>query len=92
MLTAPYFFYFNIYTLTVSIFFCLVLFSKKNPVTEEEKEQILNQKYKETVGTFESFLKCEHSANPSEFHRCPRPYDPRYNHDLDICIYCGNEG
>jgi hypothetical protein len=63
-----------------------------NESSEEEKEQVLNKKYSETNGTFESFLECRHTHNPSVFHRCPRPYDSRYSEKGDFCIYCNRDG
>ena len=65
---------------------------QRSKISEEDKERHLNQKFPETVHTFESFLKCKSKSNPSIFHRCPRPYDDRYDETQDLCIYCGEEG
>jgi hypothetical protein len=65
---------------------------KGKPLSEEAKNEILNKKYPETIDTFESFISCGHSSNPSKFHRCPRPYDARYDDSRDVCIYCGKLG
>lgn len=70
----------------------LIVFNKKHELSEEVKDLVLNVNYPETLQTFESFVQCNHPHNPSIFHRCPRPYDSRYDENQDSCIYCGQLG
>jgi hypothetical protein len=69
--------------------YAVVMLRKNQEMPEEVKEEMLNSKFPETRDTFESFKHCSSKANPSRFHRCPRPYDSRYDETQDYCIYCG---